>query len=321
MLAKGAAKFNVNVDTLQLIGGFSNNVFECSRKGEAIILKFYPSSTYKKETILAELDWICFLHTSGVNVTKPLHSVHGELFEVIPSDQEECYVLAFEKAKGTFIDTSDTKSWNKALFYTFGKTLGNIHFLSKQYKPSQIHHWNEGLLFSKTLDHVCEDVIAKWEWFLSELQQLPKDNNGYGMIHHDLHHKNFYVHNNELVLFDFGDCEHNWFMYDIAIVLYHAVQTVDENDREGRKDFAIRFMTSFLQGYLQENDLDRHWLTKLPFFLNYRQTYSYIYFETFLPEDQKNNEKVKQILDSMREKIVSDTPYLNLSFDQDIQLR
>lgn len=317
---KGANKFDVDESTLHLLGGFSNNVFECIRNGEKIILKFYPSSKYKKDSIIAELDWISYLYSSGVNVTELLYSGGGKLLEVIQLDnKEECYVLAFEKAKGSFIDTSDSKTWNEDFFYKFGRTLGKIHFLSRNYKPSdksvKKQDWNQGLLFSESLDRVSELVVAKWKKFITELNQLQMDINSYGMIHNDLHQGNFYLYKNEIILFDFGDCEFNWFVNDIAIVLYHAVQTIDRNDEEGRKSFAILFIKSFLTGYLKENNLDSYWLSKLPFFLNYRQIFSYIYFETFLNEDQKNNEKIKQILNAMRGKIESDTPYINLSYE------
>ncbi|MFD3448966.1 phosphotransferase enzyme family protein [Microbacteriaceae bacterium 4G12] len=319
LLAKGATKFDVDLSELQLIGGFSNNVFECKRNGENFILKFYPSSKYKIDSIKAELDWIRFLLQSEVNVTPPLYSVDGNYLEIIQVDnEEECCVLAFEKAKGTFIDVSDTDNWNREFFYNWGKTLGKIHFLSKKYRPLdkaiKKQDWNKGLLFTETIEGVSEVVIHKWEKFTNELNALPKDINCYGMIHNDLHQKNFYLYNKEIVLFDFGDCEYNWFIYDIAIVLYHAVQTVDENDLQGRKDFALLFINSFLRGYLIENNLDKYWLSKLPFFLNYRQIFSYIYFVRFLNEEQKNNEKVKNILHGMRRKIECDIPYLDIQF-------
>ncbi|MGG3641517.1 phosphotransferase [Bacillus gobiensis] len=319
LLSKGAKKFEVDVSELQLVGGFSNNVFEYNGHGENFIIKFYPSSKYKKDTIRAELDWIRFLLSSGVNVTAPLRSVYGHYMEIIQGDNgEECYVIAFEKAKGTFINVSDTDNWNKEFFYKWGKTLGKIHSLSKKYKPLdekiKKQHWNNGLLFTESNDEIDKVIVNKWEEFINELKQLPKDINGYGMIHNDLHQRNFYLYNKEIVLFDFGDCEYNWFVYDIAIVLYHAVQTIDENDLQGREDFALLFIKAFLRGYLTENNLDDYWLFKLPFFLNYRQIFSYFYFVRFLNEEQKKDKKIKSILNSMRKRIENDTPYLDIQY-------
>lgn len=318
IIHEGAKLFNTKVN--RLLGGFSNNVFECEQKDKDIILKVYQSTTIHKESILAELDWIRYLHQSGVYVTAPLLSVNERFIETIHGDHgEEFYVLAFEKAKGSVVDTSNTDVWNKGLFYQWGKTLGRIHALSKFYKPSdentKKHEWNNGLIFSTNMNGISNKVHEKWQSFIHEMNKLPKDTDSYGMIHHDLHHHNFYVNGNDLVLFDFGDCEYNWFAYDIAIVIYHAVQTIDQKNTQGRKEFAIHFSASFLQGYTTENRMDNFWLSKLPFFLNYRQVYSYIYFVNFLSEEQKSTDRIKAILEDMKTKIENDVTYIEMEFE------
>jgi amicoumacin kinase len=297
------------MESFHLLGGFSNNVFACSKGKETCILKFYPSATYKKESIVSELEWIYFLYTSGINVTRPLYSVNEKFLETVEVNNEKCYVLCFEKARGTLINTSDPKMWNRAFFYTWGQLLGNIHSLSKAFTPSKKQHWNTGLLFTKPPSTVDDVIMSKWKEFLNELHQLPKEAHNYGMIHNDLHQKNFFVSDREIILFDFGDCEYNWFMYDIAIVIYHAVQSVDESEKT---TFSTLFIQSFLQGYLTKNDLDSYWLTKLPFFLNYRQLFFYLYFVSFLTEEQKNNKKVKTILLNMKNKIKNNISYLQI---------
>lgn len=64
----------------------------------------------------------------------------------------------------------------------------------------------------------------------------------------------------------------------IAIVLYHALQTVSDDNVREREGFAIVFLRSFLNGYTRENRLEPKWLLKIPFFLTFRQIYSYLYF-------------------------------------------
>ena len=48
ILSIGAERFDVDGSELQLLGGFSNNVFECMRNGESFILKFYHSPVYRE---------------------------------------------------------------------------------------------------------------------------------------------------------------------------------------------------------------------------------------------------------------------------------
>ncbi|WP_176481938.1 phosphotransferase enzyme family protein [Paucisalibacillus globulus] len=319
-LSEGAQRFDADGPELRLLGGFSSNVFEGKRNGENFVLKFYPSTVYKKEAIIAELDWVRFLHSSGVKLTPPLRSTNGKYLETITVDGEkECYVLAFEKAKGSFIDLKDTETWNRDFYHSWGKTLGKIHRLSKHYIPSdeviQRQDWNMGLLFSEDLCGVNKAVVQKWEEYVAELSKLPKDKNGYGMIHHDLHQRNFYVHHNEIILFDFGDCEYNWFIYDIAIVLYHAVQSIDEYDSKEREKFAYLFMKAFLEGYLTENNLESYWYTKLQFFLNYRRIFSYLFFSKYLTKEQKDNKRVVEKLNVMKSDIVRDIPFLDMNYN------
>ncbi|API92552.1 MULTISPECIES: phosphotransferase enzyme family protein [unclassified Virgibacillus] len=312
LLSKGASLFNVNVSDLKLIGGFSNNVFEVNSSKGTFIIKYYPSSMYERHSIASELDWITYLSESGVNVTIPIASINNKLLEVIILNNEEvCYVSAFEKAKGEFVDVFNNKEWNASLFYTWGRTLGKIHRLSKSYRPTdpkiKRKDWDSGLLFTDAI-LVNNLIKQKWENFIHDLNKLPKDKNGYGMIHHDLHHKNFYLFKKELVLFDFGDCEYSWFVYDIAIVLYHALQVVD--DRE-KKDFVYKFIRPFLKGYQTEHQLQSDWLLKIRFFLNYRQIYSYIYFSTYLTNEQQKNDRTKQAIQRLKTKIENDIPVLD----------
>ncbi|MEC5425840.1 phosphotransferase [Virgibacillus sp. C22-A2] len=314
LLSKGARKFGANVSDLKLIGGFSNNVFECRGDSGNYILKYYLSTNYEKGSIESELDWILYLFKSGVNVTVPFPSLSGSLLEVVQlNNKEECWIVAFEKARGNFINVSNKGEWNSDTFYRWGKTLGEIHSLSKLYKPINKKDWNSGLLFSEA-NNVSEEIRRKWDMYINKLEKLPKDKNSYGMIHNDLHHKNFYINNKEIILFDFGDCEYNWFVYDIAIVLYHALQTINENDFQARRDFALQFTHSFLKGYKTENHVDSSWLMKIPFFLNYRQIYSYMYFSKYLTEEQKSKGRIKEALNSMKIKIENDIPYLDIQF-------
>lgn len=191
LLSKGAIRFGADVSNLKLIGGFSDNVFEYKGDSGNFILKYYLSSIYEKSSIETELDWILYLLKSGVNVAAPLPSLNGDLLEVVQlNNKEECWVVAFEKAKGNFVNVSDKREWNSDTFYIWGKTLGKMHSLAKLYKPTNKKEWNSGLLFSEA-NNVSEEIKHKWDMYINELYKLPKDKDSYGMIHNDLHHKNF----------------------------------------------------------------------------------------------------------------------------------
>ncbi|SET14261.1 Ser/Thr protein kinase RdoA involved in Cpx stress response, MazF antagonist [Oceanobacillus limi] len=314
VLIEGAKRFGVPYNEMKPMGGFSNNVFHSNGK----VLKFHPDSIYSLDSIASELDWIIYLYHSGVQVTPPIPSLNGNSIEKVEEDNGEvCFLIAFEEAKGQVVNVDNEQEWNVDFFFTWGKTLGRIHYLSKKYNPSYKvtrKSWNSSSLFTKGTN-ACVQIQEKWNKYIDRLNKLPRDSNDYGMIHNDLHHNNFYVQNGQMILFDFGDCEYSWFIYDIAIVLYHAIETIEEWKVEERNNFALKFLGSFLKGYYTENQLSHHWILELPFFLDYRQIYSYMYFSNFLSEDKKQNPKVKEKLCRMKERIVSGKSNVDLKLE------
>ncbi|MGE7057521.1 phosphotransferase enzyme family protein, partial [Paenibacillus glucanolyticus] len=137
----------------------------------------------------------------------------------------------------------------------------------------------------------------------------PQDQDSYGIVHNDLHHNNFHVHNGEIVFFDFGDVSYHWFAYDIAIAIYHAVQTVPEHRKA---EFVARFFDSFLSGYLKENTLSADWIERIPFFIDFRNLYSYVYFSKFVDWNEMD-ESTRNYLLAMKADIESGQSVVNLS--------
>lgn len=56
------------------------------------------------------------------------------------------------------------------------------------------------------------------------------------------------------------------------------------------------FSTMLLEGYASKTTLQKKWVDKLPYFVYYRQWYSYLYFEKHL----EKNEQVTQMLEKMK---------------------
>jgi Ser/Thr protein kinase RdoA (MazF antagonist) len=124
--------------------------------------------------------------------------------------------------------------------------MGEMYRLAKSFSPNTStfyrNHWNEGDLFTHFPNHVGELIQEKWREYIHSLSKLPKDKEVYGLIHNDLHQGNFTYYDGEISVFDFGDCEFNWFVQDIAISLYHAVEYIPSYEKEEREQFALNFM-------------------------------------------------------------------------------
>ncbi|MEI3603767.1 phosphotransferase enzyme family protein [Oceanobacillus sp. SE10311] len=319
---KVITEYEIIPTDIKLLGGFENNVLECIGQDKSIVLKFYTTQKYSIERIKAELNWIRHLQGADVIVTSPIPTINGELIVTACNIFNQKYhVVAYEKAKGTPVNDMNSNEWDDHLFYIWGKTMGKMHVAAKSFQFSndifKTLQWNkEDIIVSPP--ELGKTIHSQWNKFISQMKQFPKDPHSYGFIHHDLHQQNFYLDHNELVLFDFGDGIFHWFANDIAISLYHAIQSIQANEQKKRKEFAMTFLSSFIRGYMRANQLNEKSLLKIPFFINYRQIYSYVYFINYLSVEQKKQVQVTNMLKKMKNNIEKHIPYLNIN-DNDIK--
>ena len=310
ILQLSTRRYGGDDSTLELLGGFYNNVFSFEQGQQERVLKLMPMDRHQLPEIKGELEWVNYLADNGIRVTKPILSEKGNYIEEI--DFQDCgyYIVVFEKAQGRLVDVENEEEWNGQLFKKWGQLMGQMHSLAKDYTPSdqvKIRDWKETDLLSEINQPIHQGILEKWNHYrerLNYLRELSTDRDSYGVIHNDLHHQNFYLDGEQLVIFDFGDLEYNWFIYDIAISLYHALELIPYNQTRDRIRFTDKFITNFMAGYLQENSLEDRWLFNLKDFLEYRQLWSYLYFKANL--DQENMSPAhKKYLKAMKERIVN----------------
>lgn len=104
---------------------------------------------------------------------------------------------------------------------------------------------------------------------------MPKDKEGYGLIHTDVHSGNFFVDDNgNITIFDFDDCSYMYFISDIAIALFYCLLSPDTV--ENKITFSYEFLDHFFRGYREENHLDYKWIKLLPDFLKLRELELYV---------------------------------------------
>ncbi|GAB6928403.1 phosphotransferase enzyme family protein [Paenibacillus sp. JCM 10914] len=313
VLDVGAQRFTHGAVTMKLLGGFDQNVYECRQEdGHSFILKFLDATKYRKASIIRELTWMAYLAEHGVNVTASIRSLEGLLIEEIAHEGKTYYAIAFAKAPGAPLTNLES---NYAVVEQWGRDLGRMHKLGKQDSAELIHRmafpqWNQHVIVTDEFPSAAgEAVLTKWKQYMDKLDELPQDEDGYGIVHHDLHHHNFHVHNDERIYFDFGDTCYHWFAYDIAISIYHSVQTVPE---QRRAEFTARFFNSFMTGYLKENELSEQWIQEIPFFINYRHLYSFVYFSKFVDWSDMD-ERTRTYLSKMKADIETGKSVVQLS--------
>ncbi|MGB0930956.1 MAG: phosphotransferase enzyme family protein, partial [Chitinophagales bacterium] len=204
---------------------------------------------------------------------------NGELIETIEAKEGYFLAYAFEKAEGRLIEVKD---WSADLLQEWGRVLGQMHRLTKDYTPSKPSYkrqeWFDDDVFVNRRKYIPADkkhekALEVFDDLLKEIAALPKTKDSYGLIHDDLHHSNFFITPNQKIIpFDFDDCANHYFINDIAIVMYHLMQN-NKFDflQKGKKENAKFVLLNLMEGYRKENSLDDFWLQKLPLFVRKRR--------------------------------------------------
>ncbi|OBZ19079.1 hypothetical protein A8L34_05965 [Bacillus sp. FJAT-27264] len=323
LLKIAAQLFNTSSNELSYIGGSQNIVYEYEREGASFILRFTPSANRSESLVQSELDWMMFLANAGIEVSLPTLSNKGRWTEVIhfPGGYYTC--VSFEKAQGNKIDYPECLQ-DDELYERLGQLTGKMHALSNTYRPkegiSKRQDWNQNW-FLENIELLPESQVSVRESYLALVKTigaLPKDNNGYGLIHGDINVANFKVDDHGVItLFDFDEAQYSWFVEDIAIQIYYLVYVYGGDDGlVYREEQTSRFMHHFMKGYRLEHTLDEYWLGQIPLFLRLRELIVYIGSfrnwdgdETFSSSD---NQWFKDWIAESRFRIENEIPIVNL---------
>ncbi len=248
IVGTAAERFELELHSLQKLGSFENYIYEGSKNGEAYILRLVHSSHRSKEQIASELDWLNYLRTCGANVCGAFLSENSSFIESIPAEETFFHASLFEKAKGSAVSMDDP-AFNPTLFEAWGRTIGQFHQLTKNYKrpahieprPDLVQSFEQQLLpfvpmNDKALYHNVKHLFE-------QVQKIPKTANRYQLIHSDLHRGNFHYDNGNIYAFDFDDCSHHHIVHDLAMPLYYSVW-LKYDSIEQRNEFAAHFFAA-----------------------------------------------------------------------------
>lgn len=314
ILRETRQRYSIAENQIRLLDGFESFMYEFERGNESHILRIGHSHRRSVALIQGEVDWINYLAAGGASVAKAVLSKNGELVEQV-DDQHSGQFLAtaFVKAKG---EPPWETEWNTASYEAYGRLIGQMHMLSKEYvlpNPAwKRPEWDDpGMLeIGAWLPDSETVVLDRFRQLKAHLDTLPKDRETYGLVHQDAHLGNMFVDEaGTITLFDFDDCAYSWYMNDIAIVLFYSAM-----GHEDEAAFTEQFMTHFLRGYRQHNQLDPAWLAEIPNFLKLREIDLYaIIHRSFDVENLEEDWDIRYMT-GRKEKIENDAPYINFDF-------
>ena len=221
-----ATAYGFDASTLRLISNSTNEVYQFRKGDQAFILRVAQRPAEWVARTIAEMDWLDYLSRRRVSVSLPLRSRSGELV-VGAQDAGGHYVLsAFTMATGRFWDKNDPNRWNATVFHNWGKVMGDLHTLTKEYVPLNGQHLRDTFAERESIPEklqACPTVYASAQETLHEILSLPVDKDSYGLIHYDLHPWNSLLEGEQINVFDFDDCLYGWFALDMGVALYHGL--------------------------------------------------------------------------------------------------
>ncbi len=214
-----------DAESLSYVGNSANHVYSFIESGKTCYLRLTSSCDRTKEQIEAELDFIFHLHQGGVSVALPVSSVAGRFVEEIASTNDLFFACVFEQTEGERF-RYDTAESNKEHFRLRGRTLGQIHALSKTYIPSGSFRrfaWDTDNLLLDVESFLPKSEKIVWREYdalRERLRERPQSKQTYGLIHGDFGETNYRHQDSQLNIFDFDDCCYHWLVYDLAVTIY-----------------------------------------------------------------------------------------------------
>ncbi len=237
--------------SLEYLGDSANYVYSFTESGKTRYLRLVLSCNRTKEQIEAELEFIFHLHQGGVSVALPVSSVAGRFVEEIASTNNLLFACVFEQAEGKRFRYNAAES-NKEHFRLRGRTLGQIHALSKTYIPSSSFRrfaWDSDKLLVdiKSFLPKSEKIVwREYDGLKEQLQDYPQSKHTYGLVHGDFGETNFRYQDSQLNVFDFDDSCYHWFAYDLATTIYP----------HGWRKEGLQLLDWLLEGYSESMPLN-----------------------------------------------------------------
>jgi len=297
-----AEHYDFNRKTLQFVaaGNYTEKQFySFEYQDQTYILRIVKAPADRIVRTRAEMDWLCYLAGKGISASRPLRTRKGELAILAEEDGKTYILAAYTKAEGRPFDVSDPNFWGAKIFYNWGKIMGDMHRVTKDYVPE-----DETVMQDDFADIISGNVEAfpsvrkAADELIAEIAALPKDGDSYGLVHSDLGPTNFLIDGARINVFDFDDCCYTWFARDIGAALTFGLWFGRYND--AGHDFANDLFTYFLAGYRSANHLTDFWLSKIPLFLRLYQIAGFAYTNPREnPDDASQREQIRNIEDKV----------------------
>lgn len=289
---------------IQKVKKLTNEMYHCSGVQGNYYARFTGYKSYNEQ--VEEITWMSFLLEKGVNVAPVVPSIEGNKVEVTTTHSKEvCFVL-FKEAQGRHLSRSE---WNAEVLKEVGREIGKLHKATKEYNYPIVHikDWfhNEECQFLTYIPEEETTIRSISQAIKDEIMIIPANRENYGLLHGDVWLENILIADNLKPTFiDFQDCEKHYFLYDLAVPLYSALEFSFAGSGN-ILDYGRSIKDALLEGYSEMNTLPCDVDSKLPLFMKLKEIFEYNLMHMYWPEDRRREEHIR-IMNLYRQRLESE---------------
>jgi Ser/Thr protein kinase RdoA (MazF antagonist) len=261
------ARYDLAHPVLTLIADLENTVYCVDTAQGAFALRVCIPDKYDAPTIEAELDWLVALRRdTGLRVPEPATARDGRLLQTVAVEgvSQARHCVLFHWVEGEFRDEP-----TPTMLEQVGAMTGELHQHAGTYARSRPVHrphadWQDLHAWAgerSDVDHLYTREERKFfaqaaRLALAEIERVGRGMD-YGLIHADLHQRNYLFCGPEVGVIDFDDCHFAPMGYDLAVTLWYLA---------GRPDFET-MREALFGGYERVRPLPAGLRERLPVWL------------------------------------------------------
>ncbi|WP_371802570.1 phosphotransferase enzyme family protein [Candidatus Lokiarchaeum ossiferum] len=298
VLRKIAQEYSIPFEKITEMETTENFIYEAERDQNSFILRISHSSYRSKEEITAEINWINFLQTQNIPTCVPVTANNGDFIVKYQLSNSAFYAVLFEKLEGCIIGDCPELLTDEVK-YLWGKTLARMHLATKQYpmQPPEVRRqtWDQEHVL-RNIREILKDhpiILTNAIQLMEEIRSFPQNEDTFGLVHFDLHDANLFINGGNLTVIDFDDCQYDWFISDMAIVLFHVAWRFSTAEKS-RNQVIQEFYPAFIKGYLEVNPTADVWLERISKFVQLRHIslFCTLVYELSIEEDDWSQQAV-----------------------------
>ncbi|WP_139376902.1 phosphotransferase enzyme family protein [Halobacillus salinus] len=290
----------------------TDEIFRCTAEEDNYFARI---TNYKSlDEQLEEVEYTDFLYKEGLGVSPTVPSFNDKVVERITLENNEILTVLYKSAPGVHLSRNE---WNADVLKELGRQIGKLHRLSNKFEEQQtiryINDWqdNEEYDFLKYIPKEESGIRQMAREVLSSIKTLPKNDSNYGLLHGDLWLENILVDKGlDLTMVDFQDCEKNYYIFDLAVPIYSALEYSFVGGGN-IIDYGKDITKAIIEGYQEENVLPSEMLEKLPLFIKLKELFEYNLMHMYWDKEKLTEEQIR-IMNHFRMRIEMNHSILHL---------